>query len=337
MLREIARFTIACLICSVLLSSGCGGGSTTPETMILFESTEHGFSIEYPEGWSENVQEAGTQFSFDFTESEGLLAASVYLHYGCEEVTSEDFLAQGEEYLSSMPGYELITERDVVVGGGFDGHEIVAKGDLGTGHVEKFRFVLLVRERQGFWYGVHGESAEFDDQENTVEAIMESFQVLSSYTYDWPKPWSGGEYVRTGFSIIIPAGWCRYPVLRTEHVCHFEAADQSISVHVSPQQLPEDTTPEEYVDNVVEDLPSSGYWANFDLVSKQSVNVSGLTAYELVFTGTSDLSPGYMLKCKYLVVFHEEEVFWVMAVTDPDLFEQHEAVIDHVIYSFRIG
>lgn len=337
MLKEIARLMIASLIFLALLSVGCNGGSTTPESMILFESTEHGFSIEYPEGWSENVQEAGTQFSFEFTEPEGVLAASVYLQYGCGEITSADFLAQGEEYLSSIPGYELISERNVVVGGGILGHEVVAKGDLGTGHVEKFRFVLLVREQQGFWYGVHGESAEFDDQENTVEAIMESFQVLPSYTYDWPKLWAGGEYMGAGFSITIPAGWCQYPVLRTEHVCHFEAAEESTSVHISPQQLPEDTTPQEYVDYVVEDLPSSVYWANFDLVSKRSVNVSGLTAYELVFTGISDLSPGYMLKCKYLIVFHEEQVFWVMAATDPDSFEQHEAIIDDVIYSFQIS
>ena len=305
--------------------------------MILFESTEHGFSIEYPEGWSENVQETDTQFSFEFTGPEGLLAASVYLYYGCGEITPADFLAQGEEYLSSMPGYELISERDVVVGAGFAGHETVAKGDLGNGQIGEFRFVLLVRERQGFWYGVHGESAEFDDQEDTVEAIMESFEVLSSYTYDWPKPWPGGEYVGTGFSIIIPAGWCQYPVLRTEHVCHFEDADRSTSVHVSPQQLPGDTTPEEYIDDVVENLPSSGYWENFSLVAERSVIVGGAAAYELVFTGMSDLSPGYMLQCKYLIVCHGEEIFWVMAATDPDLFEQQESVIDDVIYSFRIG
>jgi hypothetical protein len=67
------------------------------------------------------------------------------------------------------------------------------------------------------------------------------------------------------------------------------------------------------------------------------VTVGGAAAYELVFTGMSDLSPRYMLKCKYLIVFHGEDVFWVMAATDPDVFEQHEAVIDDVIYSFRIG
>lgn len=327
---------VASFIFLVLLSVGCNGGSTTPESMILFESTEHGFSIEYPEGWSESVQEAGTQFSFEFTEPEGLLTASVYLRYKCEDIASADFLAQAEEYLSSIPGYEPISERNVVVGGGIPGHEVVAKGDLGTGHVEKFRFVLLVREQQGFWYGVHGDSTEFDDQENTVEAVMESFKVLSSFSYDWPKPWPGGQYGGTGFCITIPAGWCQYPVLRSVHVCHFATTEESPSVSISLQEWPEDTTAQEYVDNLVEDIPSSGYWANFDLVSKQSVNINGLTAYELVFTGISDLSPGYMLKCKYLIVFHEEQVFWVMAATYVDSFEQDEPIIDDVIYSFRI-
>ena len=327
---------IASLILLVLLSVGCNGASTTLESMMLFESTEHGFSIEYPEGWSENVQGAGVQFSFEFIEPEGLIATGVYLQYECEEIVFADFLAQGEEYLSCIPEYELISERSVVVGGGVSGHEVVAKGDLGTGHVEKFRFVLLVRGQQGFWYGVHGEPAEFDEQESVVEAIMESFEVLPNFTYDSPKPWPGGEYAGAGFSITIPAGWCQYPVVRSEHVCHFATTEEGPSVHISVQQWPEDTTPQEYVDNIVEYLPSSGYWENFDLASKRSVTVGGLAAYELVFTGISDLSPGYMLNCKYLVVFHGEQVFWVMAATHPDLFEQHEAVIDDVIYSFRI-
>jgi len=337
MLRVTIRLMVASFILLALFHVSCNGGSTTPGPMTLFESAEHGFSIEYPEEWAEGVEETGTQFSFEFTEPEELLTASVYLEYRCGDIIWADFLTQGEEYLSSLPGYELISEHDVLVKGGISGHEFVAEGDLGTGYIEKFRFVLLVREQQGFWYGVHGEPAQFEDQESSVEAIMESFEMLSSFSYDWPRLWQGGNYTGAGFSINIPAGWCQYPVLRTEHVCNFAAAEGNPSVHISPQQLSENTTPQEYVDDLVEALPSSGYWEDFDLLSVQNVTVGDLAAYELVFTGISDLSPGYMLKCKYLIVFHGGDVFWVMAATGSDLFEQHEAIIDDVIYSFRIS
>ncbi|HEY33520.1 MAG TPA: hypothetical protein G4O10_10510 [Dehalococcoidia bacterium] len=329
------RLTACCIFFMVLLSAGCNGTSTTSEDMTLYQSTEHGFSIEYPEEWSENVQEAGTQFSFEFTDFDGLLSASVYLQYECQELVSSDYIAQSKTYLSSVPGYELISERTVSISNGISGREIVAKGDIGTGEVEKFRFVFLVRGQQGFSYGVHGEPAEFDDQEEIVEAIMDSFKLLSTFTFAPPEPWPGGTYTGSGFSITIPEGWCQYPVLRSEHVCHFAPVEKSPSVHISVQTCPEDATLQDYVDSVVESIPTSGYWANFNLTSKRSVTVGGTSAYELVFTGMSDLSPGYTIKCKYLIIFHGEQAFWVMASTYPEAFQQHEAIIDDVIYSFR--
>jgi hypothetical protein len=334
--KKIIWLVTAYLASLALLSAGCNGTSTTSEPMTLYQSTEHGFSIEYPQEWSENVQGAGTQFSIEFTDPDGLITASVYLQYECQEIISSDFIAQGEAYLSSVPGYNLISERTVSIGGGISGREIVAKGDFGTGQVEKFRFVLLVRGQQGFWYGVHGEPGAFDEQEKVVEDIMDSFKLLSTFTFAAPEPWPGGTYTSAGFSITIPEGWCQYPVLRPEHVCYFAPPEKSPSVHISVQPRPEDSTLQEYVDSIVDDIPTSGYWANFNLISKRGVTVGGLDAYELVFTGISDLSPGNTTECKYLITISGEQAFWVMAATYPDLFQQHEAIIDDVIYSFRV-
>jgi len=118
----------------ILLLVGCAQPS--PETptppsipMTLYQGTEHGFSIEYPEGWTESTQGAGTQFSFDFQDPEGHLTASVYLQYECRDIIPADFISEGKAYMESMPQYRLISERDLPVGEGISGYEIVASGD----------------------------------------------------------------------------------------------------------------------------------------------------------------------------------------------------------------
>ena len=80
------------------------------------------------------------------------------------------------------------------------------------------------------------------------------------------------------------------------------------------------------------------YWFGFNLVSKRALTLSGGTpAYEIVFTGNSDLSPDYTSKCKYLVVLSGEKAFWIMATSNPSQFSSHLPVINEVLYSFRLG
>jgi len=329
---------IACLTVLAVIAAGCAGAAVTPEDtsipMTLYQSTEHGFSIEYPEEWTESTQDSGAQFSVNFTDPEGLLTATVGVQYECQEIVRADFVSQSTTYMESTPEYRLISERDLSVGAGVSGHEITAIGDLGTGQVEKFRYILVAREKQGLWVGVSGAPADFDEQEQIVDAIVDSFQLLSTYTFAAPEPWPGGEYTGAGFAITFPAGWCQYPPMRPEHVLYFAPPEQTHSVHIGPSHRPEDTTLDEYIDAALESFPD--YWASFQLVSKRSVSVGGTPAYELVFTGMSDLSPGYTSKCKYLVVPRGDQVFWVMAASSPALFQQDEPLIDQVIYSFRL-
>jgi len=223
--------------------------------MTLYQSTEHGFSIEYPEEWTESTQDSGTQLSIAFTDPEGRLTASVYLQYECYEITRADFVSEGKAYLESTPQYRLISERDLSVGQGVSGHEITATGDVGTGQVEKFRYVLVAREKQGLWVGVRGAPADFDEQEQIVDTIVDSFTLLPTYTFAAPEPWPGGEYTGAGFAITFPAGWCQYPPVRPEHVLPFAAPEQTPSVHISPMHRPEDTTLAEYVDAALESFP----------------------------------------------------------------------------------
>jgi len=328
--------SVVCLVVLAAVVAGCDGTSTPSTSMTLYQSTEHGFSIECPEGWIESSQGSGTQFSIEFQDPEGLLTAMMYLQYECQELARGDFISEAKSYIESLPQYGLVSERDLPVGEGISGHEITAEGDLGAGKVEEFRFLLLVRGKQGFWVGVRGEPTDFDQQNQVVDEILDSFKLLPTYTFAAPEPWPGGTYTGSGFTIDFPEGWCQYPPLRPEHVLYFAAPERTPSVHISVQHGPEDTTLTDYVSSILEGILGSGYWANFNLLSQTGTTLGdGTPAYEFVFTGISDLSPGYTSKCKYLIAIQGEQAFWVMATTDPTLFQQQEPVINQVIYSFR--
>ena len=149
-----------CLLALVVTVTGCGGPATTPAPpfipMTLYESTEHGFSVKYPEGWAKSERGIGTNFSFEFKDPEGRLTAAVWVEYRIEEIILTNYVTEVKEYMEATPQYELISEGDITIGEGISGYEIVGKGDLGTRKVEKFRYVVLVREKQAFGVGATG-------------------------------------------------------------------------------------------------------------------------------------------------------------------------------------
>jgi len=208
-LRISAR--VICCLVLVMITLGCRGPSAPSPpsiTMTLYENIEHGFSIEYPEGWTESMRGAGTTyFSLEFKDPEGRLTTSVSLEYKTERIILADLVSETKAYLESRPQYELISEGDIAIGEGILGYELVGRGDLEGGKVEKFRFVTLAREQQGFWVGVSGEPADFDQQAQIIDAIVDSFKLLPTYTFVPPTPSPGGIYTSAeyGFS-ITPRG-----------------------------------------------------------------------------------------------------------------------------------
>ena len=336
-MKRFNVFTIAILLLFIaFMTIGCGDSTqeTTTTQMILFESVEHGFSIEYPEGWVDRINEMGTQFSFDFLEPKGSLAASVFLEYRCQEIDRATFVSDGKSYLQSLPQYHLISERNLIINGEST-YEVTATGEMNAGTNEKFRFMLFTHGKQGFWVGVRGELSSFNQNEQMIDTILDSFKLLSSYTYSAPEPWPGGEYSSSGFSIDIPEGWCQFPVARPSHIVCFAPSERELSTHIAIEQRPEDVSLTEYIGNVIEGMPE--YWLSFNIISKRELTLSGgVPAGELVFTGNSDLSPDYTSKCKYLVVLTEEKAFWVMAASNPSQYSSHLPIIDEILYSFRL-
>jgi len=342
--RRKMSLLLVIIVVLASLTASCGRAPTPPPTppptapapvipMTLYENIEHGFSIEYPEGWTESTRGAGMYFSFEFKDPEGHLSASVSVEYKTEKIILADFVSEAKAYLESMPQYELISEGNTTIGN-ILGYEIVGKGDLGTGKVEKFRFITLAREKQGFWVGVSGEPAEFDQQEQIIDAIVDSFKLLPTYTFIPPTPSPGGTYTNAeyGFSITYPAGWMEAPTGRPGEIISFASPEglPSVSVNLSP--VDEGTTLAEFGPQLSQDLGQ--YWGDYELVSQGEITLDdGTPAYEIVFNGTME---GYTLKAEYVIVIQETQVFLIMGFSMPARFEQDKAVLDEVIHSFHL-
>ena len=121
----------------------------------------------------------------------------------------------------------MLSEGNVTLGEGILGYEMIGQGDVGAGKVEKFRYIVLVREKQIFWVGVSGEPDQFDEQKQLVDTIIDSFKLLSTYTFVPPAPSPGGTYTNDeyGFSITCPAGWSDYTTGQYDEILDLQAAE----------------------------------------------------------------------------------------------------------------
>ncbi len=329
-----------CLLALVLLvtSCQCGAPATTSEpapptlTMTYYESAEHGFSIEYPEGWAQQSHGAATSFSFQFNDPEGRLSAGVSVDYRAEEIGLADAASEGKGYLESSPQFEMVSEGNVTIGDSISGYEMVGKGDIGAGKVEKFRYVVLVREKQVLWVGISGEPVAFDEQKQLVDTIIDSFKLLSTYTFVPLPPSPGGTYTNAehGFSITYPAGWAEATTGQYDEIVDLRAAEGLPEIMV--RAWTEETT----LDEAASELKQmySEHVGNYGLLSEGEITLDdGTPAYEFVFKGTME---GYLLTCKCVIVVREADVFLIQGFTMPDRFEQDEPVLDEVIGSFHL-
>lgn len=314
------------------LTASCGG-APVPTLMTLYENTEHGFSIEYPEGWAENSHGAATGFYLQCNEPEGRFSVGVSVDYRPEEIGLADAVSEGKGYMESSPQFEMFSEGNVTIGDGISAYEMIGQGDVGTGKVEKFRYVILVREKQIFWAGISGEPAAFDEQEQLVGSVVDSFKLLATYTFVPPTPTEGGTYTNAeyGFSITYPAGWSDYTTGQYDEIADLRAAEGIPEVMVRTWTEEETTLAE--AASKLKQMYSENI-GDYEFLSEAEITLGdGTPAYEFVFKGTMG---GYFLICKYVVVIREADVFLVQCFSLPDRFEQDEPMLDEVIGSFHL-
>ena len=351
--RAQASILLAVLATLVLftVSCQCGAPATAPPptlpptpapmpaptppalTMTLYENTEHGFSIEYPERWTERSGMAGLAFSLVFRDPDGHVTEDVTVEYRTEEITLTDAVSEGKEYFEEyVPQFELISEGDVTIGVGISGYEIIGQADIGAGKVERFRYVVLVREKQVFWVGARGEPDRFDEQKQLIDTIVGSFKFLPTYTFVPPIPSEGGTYTNAeyGFSISCPAGWTEDDSGQHGSIISLWSAEGLPGVTVAAWT--EETTLAEAALKLKTDI--SKHIRNYELFSEGEVALDdGTPAYEIVFGGIFEES---LLKCKAVIVIQEANVFVMESINIPARFEQDEPVIDEVIGSFHL-
>ncbi len=357
-MRKVTMWAVGiCLLSLIVVITGCQceAPATTPATtpaqaptppstptpapaqeetaMALYENTEHGFSIEYPEGWTENVYGAGTGFQLQFSEPEGSLSGGVTVEYRPEGISLADAVVEVKKYMEEMSHYELFYEGDITIGDGISGYEMICKGDMGTGKVEKSRYVVLVREKQVLFVGVGGEPDQFDEREPLVNAVIDSFKLLSSYTYVPPAPSPGGTYTSAeyGFSITYPAGWADYTTGQYGEILDLRAAAGIPEVMVKTWTI--EATDLEEAASMLKSMFSEQL-GDYEFLSEGEITLDdGTPAYEIMFNGTMG---GYLLTCKYVIVSPEANGFLIMGLSLPGSFEQDEPVLDEVIGSFHL-
>jgi hypothetical protein len=302
-------------------------------TMTLYENTEHGFSIEYPEGWTENAHGAATSFYLQCNEPEGSLSVGISVDYKPEEIGLADAVSEGKEYMESGSQFEMFSEGNVTIGKGISGYEIIGQGDLGTGKVEKFRDVALVREKQAFWVGVSGEPYQFNEQKQLINTIIDSFKLLPSYTYVPSAPSPGGTYTSAeyGFSITYPVGWADYTTGQYGEILDLRAAEGIPEVMVRTW-TEEGATLDGAASKLKQQFSES--IGDYEFLSEGEITLDdGTPAYEFVFKGTMG---GYFLTCKFVVIIRGADAFLVQCFSLPERFELDEPVLDEVIGSFHL-
>lgn len=338
---RIGRISILLVVCTVMasLTLSCGEETVStptpaPTPMTLYQSTEHGFSIDCPEGWTANAQVRGASFTLEFTDPEGHLSEMVYVEYSDKDTPLADFVTASKTYMESTPGFEMISEGDIIIGKGIDGYQMAGLGDFGTGEVEQFEFILFTYGKQCFSIGVSGEPTGFEQSQALIDAIIDSFELLSAYTFLPPTPSAGSTYTNAeyGFSITYPEGWLEAPTGRPGEIIAFSAIQGIPNVSINMSPAAEGTTLAEYGPQLSQDLEQ--YWQDYELVSEGEVTLDdGTAAYEIVFAGTME---GYNLKNKYVIVIQGTQALFIMGISTPASFEQDEAVLDQVIHSFHL-
>jgi len=121
----------------------------------------------------ENEQGIGTHFLLEFKDSEGRLTEEVWVEYRTEEIILTNYVIEVKEYMETTPKFEVLSEGEITIGEGISGYEIVGKGDLDTGEVDKFRYVVLVWGKQAFVVGASGEPNAFNQQGQLIDTIVD--------------------------------------------------------------------------------------------------------------------------------------------------------------------
>jgi hypothetical protein len=307
--------------------------STTPSmTMVLYENTEHGFSFQYPEGWTEFTHSGATSFYIQYKNPESDFSVEISVDYQAGEMSLADAVIIFKSYMEGMSQFEISSEGDVTIAQGIPGYEMVGQGDEGGGNLTKFRGVVLVRGRQIFWVGVSVDPGQFDEYKQLADTFIDSFRLLAAYTYEPPAPSPGGTYTSAeyGFSITYPAGWSDVTTGQYSEILDLRA-DAGIPELMVRTWTGAASTAEAAL--TLQQVYQENY-PDYEFLSEGELTLDdGTPAYGFVFNATMQ---GYFLTAKCVIVMRGQDVFCMMGFGSPSTFAQDELVLDEIIGSFHL-
>jgi hypothetical protein len=142
------------------------------------------------------------------------------------------------------------------------------------------------------------------------------------------------ESTEHGFSISYPAGWMKAPATSdpAELITLASAGGGLPGLTVVVAPVGEGITIAEFGPQLSQAL--SQVWGDYELAFEGEIELGdGTPAYGVVFTGTMG---GITLKVKYVAVIRGAQAFSIMGFSTPARFEQDEAALDKVAYSFAL-
>jgi hypothetical protein len=335
-----------CLLALVVLAAACGSTqntytpptttltTTTPSIpLVTYKNAAHGFSVAHLEEWTANETYLGKSYTVSFSYIEGQVTTEVSIDYYSGEAVLSKFVSKTMGYMSALPLYELKSQSDITISGGVPGQDIVFEAQY-LGKLVEFRYVFLVRGKQGFMVGARGEPVHFDHQKSLIDATVKSFELLPTYTYE-PTASPGGIYTNNqyGFSVTYTDGWVQSPPDQHGGVVEFTYDGLMPIVTVGVSNETPGTTLETFVTQAKAVLPT--IWGDFKLISEGSITLDdGTPAYKMVVSGTIQ---GSEVKCKYVAAIKGTQVFEIAGFDVPSQFDGNESIMDEVILSFHLN
>ena len=307
-----------------------------PPVLSIYEDSTHGFVLSYPEGWAE-VPGWSRGAIFALGSPDLTVNIEIYAEYKTEPVVLADYVEWIKEQ-SAPYELEVISEEYVTLEDGTSAHKMVATEKI-MGALYKMKSVTAARETQAVMVYAMAVPADFDANLEDIDWILSSFHLIPLEVMPTPTPTvvSTGFYrdEEHGFSISYPQGWREMPPSEW-HIFQVAPPEHIPSVSIMLQSVEKATTPAEAAAQCMKGM--SEVYTEFEFVSEGGITLDdGTPAYEVVYTGSSPRAAEWVLKCKSVFVVRGTECFWLQSyTTPPDMYDEHVAVMDEVLYSFHL-
>jgi hypothetical protein len=173
--------------------------SPTPSEEGKYSSPEHGFSLVYPQDWTERPPEVAVGQVFAVASPDQMPMAGVIILKVAEGTTLDEFVPQAMDYAKSFHEFGMIFEGPTKLADGTPAYEMVYKYPLLTANLIDW-VVLVVRGTQGFIAYATTRDEQFEQHKPVMDQVVHSFRLEPQITPGPPT----ATYVPVGTPTLRP-------------------------------------------------------------------------------------------------------------------------------------